>query len=197
MTATVPFSKKQGNMRFSREESKNISLSGRGIFMSQEHCFNRKIIPRAFMRPFALGCISAHLFSRDSKKFHASVGRTKHPLMLTPYTMEEYAQMRTYTVPFLCVGFALKQNDINDIDIVSVHNNEPHIHNIGIALVYAAIHFGGNCLNHFGSDKLEHIYGATPLLETARIAFDPMYDPQGEFERRYGRLDVVYRRLRT
>ncbi|MDP4011452.1 MAG: hypothetical protein Q8P72_04465 [Candidatus Roizmanbacteria bacterium] len=140
--------------------------------------------------------IENDIFMHSPSEFHSSFIQTSHPLMLTSYSVNEFSGMKTYKTPEFNIGFALKDHS-DCCEIVAVHNNEKLINNIGHLIVQAAIRHGGNSLNHFGSDKLNSLYGSLNFKEVHRELFNPQYDPEGLFELTYGQLPVIYRVLTT
>lgn len=145
-------------------------------------------------RAQVLALLENDIFDRDPRAFHDSLVLSRHPLMLTMYSVEDFAQMQTFKVPAHNIGFALKKV-ADRLEIVAVHNNEVSVKDIGRALVEAAIRQGGNALDHFGSAKLNELYGSLGFVEVSRLEFDPTYDPEGKFASIYGPLPVIYRVL--
>lgn len=154
----------------------------------------REVLAHTRQREQAIEYITRNRFLTDPAVFFASISFSHHPLMLTHYTLEELVGMRTFTVPQRMMGYALKDTP-RGCEIVGVHNNEPHIHGMGEYLVRSAIANGGECLDHYGSDKLNQLYQSAGLFEVARIPFDPQYDLDGSFQATYGPLPVIYRTL--
>jgi len=146
------------------------------------------------LRNAVISLIENNAFIYDPNVFLQSVARSQHPLMLTQYTLEQLRKMRTYTLPGLSIGYALKDGS-QGCEIIGVHNNESVVKNIGRHLVLSAISNGGNCLDHFGSEKLNALYSELGFVEVRRDAFNPEYDPHGSFRNRYGELPVIYRQL--
>lgn len=136
--------------------------------------------------------ISEDTWNLDPTEFYNSFMKSKHPQMLTHYSPEDFAQMKTYKVPGYDIGFALKQwKDGSYSEIVAVHNNDPRIKGIGKLLVKAAIRLGGRYLDHFDG-MLSDLYG-DDFSEYARYPYDPQYDPDGSFAKKYGTPDVIFR----
>ena len=128
------------------------------------------------------------------QEFYHSLIQSKHSSMLTPYTPEELSKMKLFKLPGYNIGFALKNfQQPNDFaEIVAVHNNEPEIKGIGRFLVQAAIRNGGKYLDHFDG-YLSQLYADNGFVEYKRDAYDPQYDEDGSFRKRYGAQDVIYR----
>lgn len=129
------------------------------------------------------------------QEFLDSINKSKHKEMLSDYSIDELSKMDLYKVPGYNIGYALK-NDGDGVDIVSVHNNEPSIKGIGKDLIKSAINNGGNKLDHFDIEPLSTIYSDMGFVEVERYPYDPQYDEDGSFARKYGELDVVYRKLK-
>jgi hypothetical protein len=77
---------------------------------------------------------------------------------------------------------------------VAVHNNEPDVKNIGDQLIQSAIDNGAQYLDHFDG-FLSNFYQSKGFKEIGRDKYDPQYDPNGEFAQKYGKQDVIYRKL--
>jgi hypothetical protein len=129
---------------------------------------------------------------QNPKSFYDSYMQSKHPLMLSHYPMEELAEMKLFKVVGYNIGFALKKKDGLFQEIVSVHNNETNIKNIGTELVISAISYGGCYLDHFDG-YLTKFYGNLGFVEIDRDAYNPQYDPDGYFRDAYGMKDIIYR----
>lgn len=127
--------------------------------------------------------------------FLNSINKSKHKDMLSDYTIDELSNMKLFKVPNYNIGYALKHTR-DGIDIVSVHNNEPEIRGIGEDLIKSAIRNGGNMLDHFDIEPLNTIYYNNGLIEYKRDKYDPKYDEGGKFAKKYGELDVIYRKLK-
>lgn len=137
--------------------------------------------------------IMADDWDRSPKDFYESYSKSKHPLMLSPYTIEDFAEMKTFKVPNHDIGFALKKwKDGTYSEIVAVHNNDSRVRGIGKLLVKAAVKMGGKYLDHFDG-MLSKLYGDEGFEEYERYPYDPQYDPEESFKQKYGPVDVVYR----
>lgn len=126
--------------------------------------------------------------------FKSSLNLSKHKEMLSVYSDEELNEMKLYKLPGYNIGYGLKTIN-SDTDIVLVHNNEPTIKGIGKLLISSAIKNGGNTLDHFDVEPLNTIYSDMGFVEYSRDKYDPKYDEDGKFANKYGKLDVIYRRL--
>lgn len=137
--------------------------------------------------------IEVNQFDTDSKAFFHSFMKAKHPKMLTPYSLEELKEMKTFKVKGYDVGFALKKfRDKGYSEIVAVHNADPDVKGIGPALMESAIRNGGRYLDHFDG-FLTSLYNSAGFVEYQRFPYDPQYDPDGSFAKLYGTVDVIYR----
>lgn len=128
------------------------------------------------------------------QEFKASLDKSKHKEMLSDYSVDELSHINLYKVPNYNIGFGLKDTS-DGVDIILVHNNEPEIKGIGKKLIQVAIEKGGNKLDHFDVEPLNTIYSDMGFKEYDRDKYDPKYDPNGTFANKYGKLDVIYRKL--
>lgn len=128
-------------------------------------------------------------------EFLNSINKSKHKDMLSDYTIDELSNMKLFKVPNYNIGYALKYT-IDGIDIISVHNNEPEVRGIGDYLIKSAIRNGGNMLDHFDIEPLNNIYHNNNFIIYNIDKYDPKYDEGGKFARKYGELDVIYRKLK-
>jgi hypothetical protein len=60
-------------------------------------------------------------------------------------------------------------------------------------LVKSAINNGGCYLDHFDG-YLSNIYQPLGFVEYDRYKFDPQYDKDGLFRKKYGEADVIFRK---
>jgi hypothetical protein len=134
-------------------------------------------------------------YESDANAFKTSLDKSTKKEMLTTYTVNELKQMKLFKLKGYDIGFALKKKDGKFQEIVAVHNNEPTIKKIGEDLVKSAIKHGGVYLDHF-SGYLDSFYSNLGFVEYDRDLFDPKYDPDGSFRKKYGEADVVYRKLK-
>ena len=154
----------------------------------------REII-KSKRREKVIQLLEQNIFSHDKEEFYTSFRLSEHPRMLTQYTQAELSQIDTFKVPGFFIGFALKH--INEVtEIISVHNNEPTILNIGSFILSAAIRNGGNALDHFGTEKLNQLYESMGFLEIYTEPYNPDYDKDGMLLERYGAVPVIYRVLK-
>lgn len=130
----------------------------------------------------------------NPKSFHTALNKSKHKEMLTDYTIEELAQMKLFKLKGFDIGFALKEKDGKHQEIVAVFNNEPEVKGVGKPLIRAAIKQGGKYLDHFDG-YLSNLYQSLGFDEYKRDKFDPQYDTDGSFQKKYGQADVIYRKL--
>lgn len=134
-------------------------------------------------------------FESDPKEFYESMKGSKHEEMLTPYTVSELSQMKLFKVPGYNIGYALKKKDDKTNkynEIVAVHNNEENIKRIGDELIQSAVKNGGCYLDHFDG-YLSNFYERNGFIEYNREKFDPKYDEDSSFRKKYGERDIIYR----
>ena len=130
----------------------------------------------------------------NPKEFYRSLNNSKHKEMLSDYSVSDLAKMELFKVPGIDAGFALKPMGSNNKDIVAVHNNSD-IKGLGKPLMKAAIRNGGNYLDHFDVEPLNSLYSGLGFKEYKRDAYNPEYDEGGKLASKYGKVDVVYRKL--
>ena len=127
------------------------------------------------------------------QEFRDSLMKSKHKEMLTDYSISDLSKMKLFKVPGFDIGFALKDHDGEPFsEIVAVHNNSP-IKGIGSELTNATIRNGGKYLDHFDVKILSDLYSSAGFVEYKRDPYNPEYDPNGFFKKKYGPVDVVYR----
>lgn len=129
---------------------------------------------------------------QNPQSFRDSLIKSKHAPMLTPYSTGELSQMKLFKLKGYDIGYALKKKDGKYSEIVAVHNNQPDVKNIGKELMLSAVKNGGCYLDHFDG-FLSQLYSGIGFEEYTRDKFDPQYDTGGEFEKRYGKSDIIYR----
>jgi hypothetical protein len=130
----------------------------------------------------------------DYPSFFENLYSGKRKSFLSQYTPEEFKEngVKTYQVEGYPIGFALKP-DKDGVDIISVHNNS-EVRNIGDELISAAVRLGGTKLDHFDG-FLSDLYQKHGFDEYERYKWDDAYAPEEWNYEKYGRPDVVYRRL--
>lgn len=128
-------------------------------------------------------------------EFHKSAYSSKHLKMLSPYSHDELGKMKLFKVRGKSIGFALKSHPEtgHHSELVLVHNNEAGVKGIGDHLMHAAIKAGATHLDHFDTPELSGLYSRHGFKEKSREQYNPKYDEGGEFQKRYGRRDVVFR----
>lgn len=143
--------------------------------------------------------LSAHIPECDEETFWKSLNAdSKHPKMLTPYSIEDLRGFKLFVVPGFHIGFALSLAE-EGVKILSVHNNDKKLRSIGRELMHIAIfkaleHSENIYVDHYDG-FLSSFYASLGFEEVSRLEFDPYYDPDGSFESKYGRQDVIYRKL--
>lgn len=133
----------------------------------------------------------------DYVPFVESLNKSKRKCFLTMYTPEELERdhVRTFQLRGFSIGYALKTMPDGNVDIISVHNNEPDVHNIGDLMLSLAKANGGTQLDHFDG-KLSDIYSRNGFDEYQRFKFSDEMAPGDWDYKQYGRPDVVFRRIR-
>lgn len=128
----------------------------------------------------------------NPSSFNNSLRQSKHPKMLTPYSDEELGDMKLFKLKGKKIGFALKKSDSGKHDeIVAVHNNEEGVSGIGDHLLRAVIRNGGVRGDHFDG-HLTNLYRRNGFVTVRIDKYNPEYDKDGEFAKRYGKKDVHY-----
>jgi hypothetical protein len=145
-------------------------------------------------RTDVINLINNNEFETTPDEFRKSLLMSKHKEMLSNYTVQELSQMKLFKLKNYNIGYALKQQK-NGIDIVAVHNNEQDVKNIADFLIKSAIKNGGNMLDHFDIDILNNLYSSNGFIEYNRDEYDSTYDENGSFANKYGKLDIIYRKL--
>jgi hypothetical protein len=159
-----------------------------------EILFNEDKVNPDVVSKDVLNKIESNLFEKPNpNSFAQALSKSKHQEMLTDYSPEELTQMKLFKLKGYDIGYALKKyKDGTFSEIVAVFNNEPNIKGIGKALIQSAIKNGGKVLDHFDG-FLSQFYQSLGFEETGRDKFDPQYDQDGSFRKKYGEADVVYR----
>lgn len=130
------------------------------------------------------------------EQFLESLNRSTRKSFLSKYTAEELKNhnVQTYQLNEYHIGYALKPDE-DGVDIISVHNNEPNIKGVGDALIESAKANGGTKLDHYDG-FLSDLYSKHGFEEYDRYKWDDQYaDPNWDYER-YGRPDVILRKLK-
>lgn len=133
----------------------------------------------------------------DYDQFIESLNKSKRKCFLTMYTPEEFERdgVSTYQLRGFSIGYALKPMPDGNVDIISVHNNEPDVHNIGDLMLSLAKANGGTQLDHFDG-KLSDIYSRNGFEEYDRWKFNDEMAPGDWNYEKYGRPDIVLRRIK-
>jgi hypothetical protein len=162
----------------------------------QLNCFSETIDEDSSIekRKEVLSAISKGKWEKpqNPQSFLDSLMKSKHLAMLTPYSISELSSMKLFKLDGYNIGYALKKKDGKYSEIVAVHNNEPDVKQIGKELVLSAVKNGGCYLDHFDG-MLSNLYSSIGFEEYSRDEFDPQYDTGGEFEKKYGKQDIIYR----
>ena len=141
--------------------------------------------------------LSNHYWIRNQyEQFLESLNRSTRKPFLSKYTAEELKNhnVQTYQLDGYHIGYALKPDE-DGVDIISVHNNEPNIKGVGDALIESAKANGGTKLDHYDG-FLSDLYSKHGFEEYDRYKWDDQYaDPNWDYER-YGRPDVILRKLK-
>ena len=141
--------------------------------------------------------LSNHYWIRNQyEQFLESLNRSTRKPFLSKYTAEELKShnVQTYQLNGYHIGYALKPDE-DGVDIISVHNNEPNIKGVGDALIESAKANGGTKLDHYDG-FLSDLYSKHGFEEYDRYKWDDQYaDPNWDYER-YGRPDVILRKLK-
>lgn len=141
--------------------------------------------------------LSNHYWIRNQyEQFLESLNRSTRKPFLSKYTAEELKNhnVQTYQLNGYHIGYALKPDE-DGMDIISVHNNEPNIKGVGDALIESAKANGGTKLDHYDG-FLSDLYSKHGFEEYDRYKWDDQYaDPNWDYER-YGRPDVILRKLK-
>lgn len=130
------------------------------------------------------------------EQFLESLNSSTRKPFLSKYTAEELKNhnVQTYQLNGYHIGCALKPDE-DGVDIISVHNNEPNIKGVGDALIESAKANGGTKLDHYDG-FLSDLYSKHGFEEYDRYKWDDQYaDPNWDYER-YGRPDVILRKLK-
>lgn len=174
----------------------NTNIFKHELLLSLFQSINENVV-NTVERDEVINYINNNELNTTPLEFYNSVNKSKHIEMLTQYSIEELSKMRLFKVPGYNIGYALKDMPDGGIDIVSVHNNEPHINNIGEILMKSAINNGGNYLDHYDIPVLSNLYSKMGFVEYHKEKYNPKFDKEGKFRNKYGELDIIYRKLKT
>lgn len=148
-------------------------------------------------RELALGFLIKNDLETTPEEFYESLMKSKHPDMLTPYSVSELSKMKLFKIPDMDIGYALKEfGNEGYKELVAVHNNEPDVKGIGKDLVQSAVKNGACYLDHFDG-FLTSLYQSMGFDEYKREPYNSEYDPDGKFKSKYGESDVIYRKHRS
>lgn len=131
----------------------------------------------------------------DYNGFVDSLNKSTRSGFLTHYTPEKLKELgaTTYQLNGYNIGYALIPTKEGEVDIVSVHNNEPDIHNVGDVMLKNAVKNGGTQLDHFDG-KLSDFYSRNGFVEHQRLKWNDEYAPEDWDYEKYGRPDVIVRK---
>ena len=141
--------------------------------------------------------LSNHYWIRNQyEQFLESLNRSTRKPFLSKYTAEELKNhnLQTYQLNGYHIGYALKPDE-DGVDIISVHNNEPNIKGVGDALIESAKANGGTKLDHYDG-FLSDLYSKHGFEEYDRYKWDDQYADTNRDYERYGRPDVILRKLK-
>lgn len=133
--------------------------------------------------------------------FLESVSHSKRMEFLTKYTKDELVKLgiKTFKLKDYKIGFALKpveEEGEKHCEIISLHNNEDTIGNIGDSLIQLAIKKEGDVLNHFDgffSDLYKR--NGFSIIYWSMMFNDKFADPKWNYDL-YGRPQILSRRLK-
>lgn len=128
----------------------------------------------------------------DPRAYRESLMKSKHPGMLSDYSPAEFNSMKLFKLEGYDIGFALKQFQGKFQEIVAVFNNTG-VGGLGSTLIQSAIKHGGCYLDHFDG-FLTDLYQKNGFEEYNRDPFNPQYDQDGAFRKKYGEKDIIYRK---
>jgi len=130
--------------------------------------------------------------NHNPKEFKIALEKSKHPGMLTNYSVGEFDKMKLFKLKGYDIGFALKNFNGKDQEIVAVFNNSG-IGGLGKFIMQSAIKHGGCYLDHFDG-FLTDLYTSNGFVEYNREPFNNEYDPDSNFRSKYGERDIIYRK---
>lgn len=119
-----------------------------------------------------------------------------HGIVLSSYSIDDLAKMKTFKVKGIAAGFALKvKSEGNGYDIVSVHNSSG-IKGLGSLLMDKAIELGGKYLDCF-EGFLPDFYKSKGFIIYREEKYNSKYDPDGKLKKALGgERSVVYMKLK-
>lgn len=131
----------------------------------------------------------------DYASFINDIKGNKRSPFLSQYSVEDFKNnnVKTFQVKDYPIGYALKPDTDGEVDIISVHNNT-EIKGVGNELIKSAIKNGGTKLDHFDG-FLSDFYQGLGFNEYDRYAWDDKYAPKDWDYEKYGKPDVVFRKL--
>lgn len=148
-------------------------------------------------REQAIDALKNNNLETTPQEFYDSLMKSKHPDMLTSYTISDLSSMKLFKVPNLNIGYAIKKfKDKGFKELVAVHNNEPDVPNIGTELINSAIRNDGLYIDHYDG-FLSPFHKRMGYVEYKRDSFDPQYDIGGKFAKKYGKQDIIYRKHKS
>lgn len=133
----------------------------------------------------------------DYQSFLNSLNKSTRKPFLSQYTASDLKNygVQTFQLKGYNIGYALKPDSDGYTDIISVHNNEPDIKGVGDALIESAKDNGGTKLDHYDG-FLSDLYSRHGFEEYDRYKWDDQYADKNWDYKKYGRPDVILRRLK-
>jgi hypothetical protein len=145
-------------------------------------------------KTLVLNAIKNNDWEKESaSNFKKALNKSKHKEMLTDYSVTEFNDMKLFKLNGFDIGYALKKKNGDYSEIVAVFNNEDDVKGIGEQLIQSAVDNGGCYLDHFDG-YLSNLYQTMGFDEYDRYKFDPQYDVDGSFRKKYGEADVIFRK---
>ena len=131
----------------------------------------------------------------DYDKFIESAKSSRYPSYLSSTTAETLRKngAETFQLRGFNIGFALVKDEEGK-NIILVHNNQDDVHNILPDMLAVAKAHGGDRLDHFDG-KLSELYEKCGFVEYKRFKWDNLLAPKGWDYAKFGRPDVILRRL--
>lgn len=131
--------------------------------------------------------------SHNPRLYKQSMEKSTHQEMLSTFSVSELDKMKLFKLKGFDIGYALKKKDGKFSEIVAVFNNESDVKGVGKELIKTAIKNGGCYLDHYDG-YLSKFYKSLGFVEYERYKFDPQYDKDGSFRKKYGEQDVIFRK---